>query len=711
MPRASDASVIRFGVFEADLRSGELRKSGVKIRLREQAFQVLSELLERPGEVVTREELRDRLWPDGTFVDFDHSLNAAVNSIREVLGDSAASPRFVETLPRRGYRFVGPVEKREVKPPIPPRPVIWAVSFIALVAVAASSYLFLSGPEHQVRPSPQKTYITSYPGHEIQPSFSPDASQVTFAWGGEPREDSDIYVKLIGVEPPRQITDNPLNEYNPVWSPDGRWIAFVRKLDESSAEVRLVDPYGNRERKLAEVSAVASFRFRHLAWSPNSKELVVVDKAHPADVSGLFLMSIDTGEKRQLTAPPPGAFFDANPAFSPGGRQLAFIRFSLGAPVGDLYVLDPSRDQSPEGDIRRLATSDKGVVAGWTPEGKHIIYATSQARGGDLLRVGVSGGGEPELIVPRLSIGFLPAPALSPDGQRLAYSEQVDNTAITRLEMPEGAGQPVLTKLIGSTRLDLHAEYSPDGDRIAFASNRSGRFEVWSSDRDGSNPVQLTSMSFPWCSSVHWSPDGHRILFTAIDAESSDIRVVDSEGGGARALVSGPSDDLEANWSRDGESIYFTSNRSGQFQVWNVRPGGGDPVQVTTSGGANGIESVSGEWLFYIKDHFPEWETSLWKVPVHGGREEKVLESVMRNYVPMEDGIFFFSQTHPTHAPDPSDAYLQFHRFGSRETEVIARVEMGYKDHGLSVSPDGRSFLFTDEVRSGSDLVMLEDFQ
>ncbi len=106
-----DARVIRFGVFEADLRSGELRKSGVRIRLREQAFQVLAALLENPGEVVTREELRDRLWPDGTFVDFDHSLNAAVNSIREVLGDSAASPRFVETLPRRGYRFITPVEK------------------------------------------------------------------------------------------------------------------------------------------------------------------------------------------------------------------------------------------------------------------------------------------------------------------------------------------------------------------------------------------------------------------------------------------------------------------------------------------------------------------------------------------------------------------------------------------------------------------------
>ncbi len=99
----------RFGVFEADTASGELRKAGVRLRLQDQPFQVLITLLERPGEVITREELRQKLWPDGTFVDFDHSLNSIVNKLREVLGDSAANPRFVETLARRGYRFLAPV--------------------------------------------------------------------------------------------------------------------------------------------------------------------------------------------------------------------------------------------------------------------------------------------------------------------------------------------------------------------------------------------------------------------------------------------------------------------------------------------------------------------------------------------------------------------------------------------------------------------------
>src|SRR4029077_17217610 len=104
-----NAQVIRFATFEVDLRSGELRKSGVRLKLTDQPFQVLAILLERPGEVVTREELQKRLWPD-TFVDVDHNLNNAINKIREVLGDSAESPRFVETLPRRGYRFIAPVD-------------------------------------------------------------------------------------------------------------------------------------------------------------------------------------------------------------------------------------------------------------------------------------------------------------------------------------------------------------------------------------------------------------------------------------------------------------------------------------------------------------------------------------------------------------------------------------------------------------------------
>ena len=122
------AGAVRFGVFEVDREAGELRKNGLKVHLQEQPFRALAVLLERPGKVVSREELRERLWPSDTFVDFDRSLNTAINKIREALGDSAENPRFLETLPRRGYRFLASVEQAGhtvgTQPPVPGAPAV-----------------------------------------------------------------------------------------------------------------------------------------------------------------------------------------------------------------------------------------------------------------------------------------------------------------------------------------------------------------------------------------------------------------------------------------------------------------------------------------------------------------------------------------------------------------------------------------------------------
>ncbi len=136
--------LLRFGIFEADLRSGELRKNGSKIRLQEQPFQVLAMLLEHPGDVVSREELRQRLWPVDTFVDFDHSLNTAINKLREALGDSASNPRFIETLARRGYRFLAPVLGAE-------RAVMAAASEPPSSAAVATASVTRAGPVSESR--------------------------------------------------------------------------------------------------------------------------------------------------------------------------------------------------------------------------------------------------------------------------------------------------------------------------------------------------------------------------------------------------------------------------------------------------------------------------------------------------------------------------------------------------------------------------------
>jgi DNA-binding winged helix-turn-helix (wHTH) protein len=231
------ARFYRFGVFELDARSRELRKHGVRIKLQEQPTQVLSLLLEHAGEVVTREQIQKHLWPDDTFVDFDNAINSAVRKLREALGDTTENPRFVETLARRGYRFVASVsgEAEKALPSETPPPVAfqtrrkWAVAaLITISAAAIAVWLLVHHLSTPGAPDLRFTPLTTYPGHQLQPSFSPDGTGVAFSWDGPDGRNADIYVKLIDPSDPVRLTTDPARDFNPAWSPDGRRIAALR---------------------------------------------------------------------------------------------------------------------------------------------------------------------------------------------------------------------------------------------------------------------------------------------------------------------------------------------------------------------------------------------------------------------------------------------------------------------------------------------------
>jgi DNA-binding winged helix-turn-helix (wHTH) protein len=218
MSKEETGRIVSFGCFQADLRAQELYRNGVKVRLQKQPFQVLSVLVQRPGNLVTREELRSLMWPSDTFVDFEHSLNVAVRRLRESLGDDAERPVFIETLPRRGYRFIAPISWVEKHNGLQVgvqtssgRQYAWLTlallcSLILGYTVQHTLRIFSSRTIQASAPPMNVIPFTTTPGAELEPAFSPDGKAIAFLWDQGALDKSDVYVKLIGAEQPLRIT-------------------------------------------------------------------------------------------------------------------------------------------------------------------------------------------------------------------------------------------------------------------------------------------------------------------------------------------------------------------------------------------------------------------------------------------------------------------------------------------------------------------------
>ena len=709
--------ILRFSIFEVNLQTGELRRKGQKVKLQDQPFQVLAALMERPGEVVTREELRSKLWPADTFVDFDHSLNAAIKRLRDALGESAEKPIFIETMARRGYRFIGNVEV----PAAPSRPTLWQWLFTwksavlgAIVACAlALSFVYYSRSSSSKarRPAtaPEVISVVTNVGEKYTPSLSPDGQHLAFAWNGGSGPAFSIYVKLVGTEDLLRLTKRESSiDFNPVWSPDGRYIAFCRIL-EGETGIYIIPALGGTERRVRETlwqerkSGEILWSAGRLSWSPDGKLLAFSDGTSRSEFlagrehlgSSIFLLSLDSLEVRRLSSPL-HSIGVSNLAFSPDGQTLAFTKVS---PAFDAIYTVPVSG----GEEQRLVSDGTfhwGLA--WTPDGRNIIFANAgwPVNPGWLWKVPFPGGGEPE----RLQFsqeGIEPAIR----GNRLVYVHQTANLNIWRRNLNSlvAAGSP--DRFISSTKMESGPQFSPDGTKIAFESTRSGAYEVWMSRSDGSGLVQLTHFN-SITGTPRWSPNGQQIAFDSGVGGNVDLFVVDAQGGSPHRLTSEPSIDAVPSWSRDGHWIYFSSNRSGSGQVWKMPPVGGPAVQVTQHGGFAAFESPDGKFLYYAKGLMVP---GLWRIPTQGGEEIEIISSLEAGYwgywAVVEKGIYYLDLKK---TPGINFFDIASHRV-SRVFDLENRPTR--RAPGLAVSPDKKTILYTQLDALNNDIVLVENFR
>ena len=553
--------------------------------------------------------------------------------------------------------------------------------------------------------------LTALSGYEIG-RVSPDGRQVLFEWTGEGRSNRDIYVQVVGSSDPHPLTTDPADDVAPMWSSDGRQIAYVRRgPGPFSGHVRVMSSLGGSDRQVSDflVSVPA-------AWSPDDRYLVAgraapPDATHPSN--GLYLIPVQGGEPRTITRPPPpGA--DRTPAFSPDGHRLAYV--SCAGPsirtACHVNVLDVDSAFAAAGSPRQVTQVSDTTIMGlaWSRDGKSVIYGAEELSVNYLWRVGVDGQRPPERI--EMAGAGAVFPSITPGGDRLIFARLVDDDDIYRFE-PGRSPQPVAR----SSVFDGSPQFSPNGRRIVFCSARAGEaVEVWIAGADGSEPAQLTHGPGRWQGSPAWSPDGREIAFESRAADGSwHIWTVDIQSGIQQQITADPGDQNMPTWSHDGDWIYFSWKQGNardfwQRDIWRTRVRKGSMEQVTHGGGGYvGRESADGKTLLYQ----PALRTSpVMAQPLAGGAPGTLIACVIGTAVAVTDSGIYYVPCSAGFAPGQTAVRVMDPGTGKdREVGKLEQYHVGLLTAGFAVSPDGKTILYSRTVSSGADLMMIENFR
>ena len=558
----SPSRIIRFSTFEVNLHTGELRQRGLKVKLQEQPLQVLAALLERPGELVTREELRGKLWPADTFVDFDHSLNAAIKRLRDALGESAETPIFVETVARRGYRFIAPVVQDaapqseavpmsgSVPPVTPPSPAavkvaeprttagdrkLWKTTVPAAVLVIALGGIFVWLGRPLPPPKVLNTTQITHDGVPKQNGVLTDGSRLYIIETNGGRKFL-AQASVTGGDTsviPTPFTNIAVTDI----SPDRSQLLSANFIGtDTEAQFWTLPLAAGAPRRLADV--VGHFG----VWSPDGRQLAF------AKGSDIYLANADGTNARKLIAVSGSA---NSIRFSPDGTRLRFtLRQSNSDSIWEVRV--DGTDFHPV--LTGLHAPSSQCCGVWSADGRYYLFVSNvSASSSNLWALREPAGlfhrpSAPfQLTIGPMSLGF---PVPGPDGRRLFADGWLPRGELVRYDRQSRQFAAFLSG-ISAGELD----FSRDGKWVASVSYPE--HTLWRSRIDGSEGLQLTYA--PVAAFLpRWSPDGSQIAYVDIQkGRPWKIFLISAQGGTPEELLAEKGYQVDPTWSPDGKQISF----------------------------------------------------------------------------------------------------------------------------------------------------------
>ena len=546
------------------------------------------------------------------------------------------------------------------------------------------------------------------PGQIYEPAISPDGKMVAFAATPEDETTSHIYLKLLGGGEPLRLTRDRTPDHGPVWSPDGRTIAFSRftDADGDTKSIFTIPALGGPERLIASGAV--------LDWSPDGTALLVLTRA-PGRASGYLSIAPEDGSARRLATALP----DATPRaahFSPMERWFTLWR-ARQAPVSLC-----SRSPAGGGTPRPVPiTGMQGIGSGPFLRGVGIFPGFGFLRSGDIVFFARSGRSRiPRLYRVPASGGKAAALPFGTNGTFVAtsrsspammYVENVVNFNLWRVAAwPGGDREP--RQWIGSERASQTPVVSPAGERIAYSSDRAGIWQIWSSDAEGRAGFRSRHLprTPPTRSARH---RGRRMGAGSLTTSTSaDIPISGwlRRCGIARQLTNDNTGNIVPARSPDGLWVYFTRRSSGGVQtVWRVPAEGGPKQQITRTGGYSVKIAPDGQHIYYLKN---SREGGLWRAPAEGGAEEPLLtECRTRNFWVLPEGIYMLD-TGGNELAAMRRGRALFYRFATRKMEDLGfQTEKPVSPYGIGMSPDGKWLYYAQLDHNTSSLMNVENFQ